>query len=271
MQIYLILLLAGLLGGFLAGLLGIGGGLIYIFALTALFNFLEINPILFPELVVANSIFAVLFASGAASITLIKRKEFYFKEVALVTLGSVFASILTLKYVVQAAWYSIEVFNVVIIMLLLYMLFRVISRIRNPQTIQVSSEEKLKKIPFLFAGGSGGLIAALSGLGGGVVMVPILNVYLRLEIKKAKSISLGVILITSFCMTIYNAFQSIQLENVTNVGLLIPKYTFIIVFGVLLASPFGVKVGGRWSNRKVSIIYSVFLVLFLLNKIIALL
>jgi len=264
--IYLILFIAGLLGGFLAGLLGIGGGLIYIFALTSLFTFLGIDPELFPELTVANSIFAVFFASGAATITLIRRKEFYLKEVLFVTLGSVLASILGLKYLVLSSWYSVEVFNVVIIILLLYMLYRVISKILQESKEPVSKDVKSMKLPFLIAGASGGLIASLSGLGGGVVIVPILHTYLKLDMKKTRSISLGVILITSFFMTIYNSLQTVQLE-VGHVGLLIPSYTLFIVLGVLIASPFGVKIGSRWSSKKIAIIYSVFLILFLLKKI----
>ena len=267
MTIYLILFCAGLLGGFLAGLLGIGGGLIYIFALTSLFTYLDISPLLFPELTVANSIFAVFFASGAATITLIRNKEFYLKEVLFVTVGSILASILALKYLVLTSWYSVELFNVIIIFLLLYMLYRVFSQILG-QTKKGGGETimEYKKGSLLFAGVSGGLIAALSGLGGGVVIVPILHTYLKLDMKKTRSISLGVILITSFFMTAYNSLQTISLE-VAHVGLLIPSYTIFIVLGVLLASPFGVKVGSSWSSKKISIIYSVFLTLFLLKKI----
>jgi uncharacterized membrane protein YfcA len=147
------------------------------------------------------------------------------------------------------------------------MLYRVLSQILH--TKENSFQEKSKKTisSFLFAGSSGGLIAALSGLGGGVVIVPILHTYLKLDMNKTRSISLGVILITSFFMTIYNSFQPIELDHINHVGLLIPNYTFIIVIGVLIASPFGVKIGSQWSSKKIALIYSVFLILFLLKKI----
>ena len=83
-MIYALLLLTGLLGGFLAGLVGIGGGLIYIFALVPLLAELAVPLRLVPSLTVANSILAVFFASTAASITLIKSKDFYFKDVTYV-------------------------------------------------------------------------------------------------------------------------------------------------------------------------------------------
>ena len=266
-MLYLILIISGLLGGFLAGLLGIGGGLIYVFALTSLFGFLGISPELFPELVVANSILSVFFASGAATITLIRNKEFYLREVLFVTIGSVITSIIGLKFIVHTSWYSVEVFNVVIVLILLYMLYRVVFRIIKETENGSFNETSSRKAPFIVAGSSGGLIAALSGLGGGVVIVPILHTYLRLDMKKTRSISLGVILITSFFMTAYNGFKSIDLGEIHHVGLLMPEYTFIIVIGVLVASPIGVKIGSKWSSRRISIIYSVFLVLFLLKKI----
>ena len=67
--------------------------------------------------------------------------------------------------------------------------------------------EEIKKPFFLLAGVGGGMIASLSGLGGGVLMMPIFTSFLKIDIKKAKAVSLGVITLTALIVTIFNLFE----------------------------------------------------------------
>ena len=52
-----------------------------------------------------------------------------------------------------------------------------------------------------------GSVAILSGLGGGTIMIPILNSGFKMDLLKAKSISLGAILLSSLAATIFNWFE----------------------------------------------------------------
>jgi uncharacterized membrane protein YfcA len=61
-------------------------------------------------------------------------------------------------------------------------------------------------------GGFAGVLSALSGLGGGVIIISILNLRYNVNMIKAKSISLGVIFITSLVMSISNMLEEPKLN-----------------------------------------------------------
>ncbi len=54
----------------------------------------------------------------------------------------------------------------------------------------------------LTIGAAGGLIGGLLGVGGGIIMVPLLMIFMRLDIHDAKAISLAVICVVSLSGTI---------------------------------------------------------------------
>lgn len=88
--LYTELILAGLGGGFLAGFLGIGGGIIYILVLPTVLLHVGVPESELAQYVIANSIFGTTVAAFAGSISLLRTKDFYWKEVTLVGMSAVF-------------------------------------------------------------------------------------------------------------------------------------------------------------------------------------
>lgn len=267
MTLYFLLFLAGIIGGFLAGLIGIGGGVIYIFILELAFIQMGIMEVELAQFTIANSIFAVFFASSSANITFIKLKQFYWRQILLVAIGSIITSLLMLEFVVNTSWFSKDKFNVIIILLLLYMLVKTFFEVN--QHTQRKELEEVKKPHFILSGIAGGMIASLSGLGGGVVMMPLFTSFLKLDIKKAKGISLGVISITALMMTLFNFFESHQSHvNTYSQGFIIFPVSLLVALGVIISAPLGVKFSQKWSSKTISWIYMFFLSLFIIKKII---
>ncbi|MCP4522578.1 MAG: sulfite exporter TauE/SafE family protein [Cytophagales bacterium] len=265
-ELYFLLFLAGLLGGFLAGLIGIGGGVIYIFILEMAFVELGIKEAELAQFTIANSIFAVFFASFSANITLIRLKQFYWRQILLVAVGSILSSLLMLHFVVNTSWFSRDKFNVVVIFLLVYMLVKTFIQ-TNKQQDNVELND-VKKPWYSLGGIAGGTIASLSGLGGGVVMVPIFHSFLRLDIKQAKAISLGVISVTALMMTISNFMEQPNSEiSVASQGLIVYPVSLLVSVGVIISAPFGVKFAQKWSSKTISFIYLFFLSAFIIKKV----
>jgi len=261
----LLLLISGFLGGVLAGLLGIGGGIIFLLILSFILPVLGIADEEFVQYQLANSMVGVFFATLSSSISLIKIKQFYFKQVGLVAIGSVLASYITFQFVVNTSWFTREKFSVVILVILGYMLFRVIKSVAKPNKIVVL--EKVSFVKFFLTGLGGGSIAALSGLGGGVIMVPMFYGWFKLDYKVAKSISLGVIAITALMLTIRNLFVETQNLEVFHVGYVIPKVAGLLSLGVIRGGYLGVILGQKLSSKTTSVIYAVFLLLFITKKV----
>lgn len=262
------LVFTGIFGGILAGLTGIGGGIIYILALQFFLEKIGIPSSEIVQFTIANSILAVFFATLSANIKLFKLKEIYTKQILIVSSASILSSLLMLRYFVNTSLYSKSTFDIIITLLLIYLLFKVIKKAvsisQNTELINASNHH------FLLGGIGGGIIASLSGLGGGVIMVPVFNTLIGLNSKTSRSISLGVITLTTMVMSINNLSQSPTslLSSTTHYGYIIPSITLPVVTGVLLGGYIGVSLSKKLSGKSISTIYSVFLALFIIKKII---
>jgi uncharacterized membrane protein YfcA len=263
------LFISGLLGGFIAGLVGIGGGVIYIFFIPFALHYLGVPLAEIPQYTIANSFFAILFASMSANYVLYKKNLFFIKEVLTVGLFAIVSSIITLKFIVNTAWYSIEIFNAVVIVLLIYMLF---STLVSAKKAFISDLGALQTWALGLVGAAGGFIAALSGLGGGIVIIPMLNSLMKVDIKEASSISSGVIMLSAMFITLANLMEEpLYPFRFYNSGYIIFPISLAISLGVIIASPFGVKVSRKLSSTSISYIYASILGIVIIKKLIELL
>lgn len=262
---YFFLTIAGIGGGFLAGLLGIGGGIIYILILPLALSHAGAPSSELVQYIIANSIFGTLFASLSGNIAQIRDKRFYKKEVIVVGLAGAITSIFILYFIVYTSWYSREIFNIVVIAFLSLIIINVL-RNANPKN------KFIREVPFNkgklgIAGFAGGAMSALSGLGGGTVIIPMLNSGLKMNIKKAKSISLGMIFISSLFMTLFNLFETPVLPfEFFRLGYIVFPVVLPLTLGIVLGSPFGVKTGRKIPSYIISIIFSIFVFIVIIDK-----
>ncbi len=270
MEFYLLLFFAGVVGGFISGMLGVGGGLIYILILPTAFLYLGIPEQEVAQYTIANSLLGTFFAASFGTFNHFRNKEFYPKAIGVISFSGILIGILTIFFVVNTSFYSKEVFNIVVIFLLSLMLF---STMRNAkkQNLFVERVKKVKRF-FSFTGGTAGMVAALTGLGGGIIIIPFLSEGLKMEVKKAKTISLGVISITSLSMVIYNLFQQPMLPiDIAHTGYILFQVTIPLILGTLLSATMGVKLSRRISATTISYLFSIFVVIVILKKVIELL
>jgi uncharacterized membrane protein YfcA len=266
MDFYLLLFLAGLIGGLVSGLLGVGGGIIYIVILPIALNYIGIPNQEIAQFTIANSLLGTFFAAGFATFNHIKHKEFYPKPILIISVGAVVTAILSLYFIVNTPFYSKEVFNIVVIFLLLTML---ISTIWNAKK-QLKFIEKEKKVRRFFAatGVTAGFTASLTGLGGGIIIIPFLNQGLKMGVKKAKSISLGVITITSLAMVIFNLLETPMMPiNVNHSGYILFQVTLPLIIGTLITANIGVKLSRKLKASTVSYLFSFFILLVIIKKL----
>ncbi len=259
--LYIELVIAGLGGGFLAGFLGIGGGIIYILVLPAVLLSVGVAEAELAQHVIANSIFGTTVAALAGSISLLHAKDFYWKEVVLVGLSAVFTALLLLFTFVNTLLYSKQLFTIVTIFFLVAILLGALSpkygNLLFPRPVANAQRW------YLITGASSGAMSALSGSGGGTITVPMLTSGLHLDIKWAKSISLGVIFIASLGITIFNFVDH------PHAALLPGQFGYIVLpisgtlsLGVLLGSPLGVWMARRTSSNVISWCFIGFVLLY---------
>ncbi len=108
-------------------------------------------------------------------------------------------------------------------------------------------------IPAILTGLAAGLLGALCGVGGGILMVPAFVGLLKLEHKQAVATSMAVIIVTAIAATLNNARtnQLIKWEVVATVGL-----------ASAVAAWFGSDLMRNLSNQTLTRIFGCLLVVF---------
>jgi uncharacterized membrane protein YfcA len=119
------------------------------------------------------------------------------------------------------------------------------------QTIPASVMKLI--IPAILTGLAAGLLGALCGVGGGILMVPAFVGLLKLEHKQAVATSMAVIIVTAIAATLNNARtnQLIKWEVVATVGL-----------ASAVAAWFGSDLMRNLSNQTLTRIFGCLLVVF---------
>jgi uncharacterized membrane protein YfcA len=236
---------SGLGGGIIAGTLGVGGGIIYVAIFT---SFLRHNlnaeywgdPLV--KYTIANAAFSLSFAGLTASISHIIRKTFHWGPV-LITGASGIIGAIGVTLTLSSVTYNPKLFAVIFSALLVPMIVRMLFT----KTHDTGLAERSHLDYLIPIGMAAGVVMGLSGLGGGIVLVPMLSSVCRLPIKKAISVSLGALTIAGAGLTVFNVLTS-PLPDVhygPTLGPVILPMALPVVAGVLIGAPIGVDISKR--------------------------
>lgn len=260
---YFFLFLTGLVGGVFAGMLGIGGGIIYVAILPYAFRKMGLENDLMVAAVVANSILATFFAATFALIRQRAQKNLHLKQSLFLGIPGGLMVIAAFKLLVENGGFSFLYFNLLIIAVLLFMLLRHFLKSKATKT----EERPLGAAQNVLIGSSGGLLSALSGLGGGAIVVPLLLTISRMDIKKATSVSMGFIFVTSLFMSLYNFFfSSLGIPGSVN-GVIVLPVIMPLIAGVVIGAPIGVKINATISSRLLTILFIIFIIAVMFTRI----
>jgi uncharacterized membrane protein YfcA len=113
-----------------------------------------------------------------------------------------------------------------------------------------------------------GVVTALSGLGGGVLMTPIISEVLKQPIKKASSISNGVIPMLAFAVGIYNLNNShVQAIHPLQQGAIVFPLVVPMIIASFVFAPLGVRYSHRANQSLTKSIFTVLVTLILIKLI----
>jgi uncharacterized protein len=186
---WLILVAGGLISGVIAGLLGIGGGIVTIPLLVTL-GYTPVQAI-------ATSSLAIVITSISGSLQNWWMGYFDFKRVIYLGIPAFLTTGIGVYFANKIPSYIILFSFGIILLVNIYLI-----ELRK----QLASEEKENEstapvfnplLTKIGTGGAAGILAGLFGLGGGTIMVPLQILLLKEEIKVAIQTSLGVIVITA--------------------------------------------------------------------------
>lgn len=196
-----LLLTAGLAAGFVAGLIGLGGGIIFTPVLLLYYTQIGIDPVLAPKLTIGSSLLCTLIAALASTRYQVRAGAVQNRVALWVGLSSAVAVFLTTLLVTTRPWYDATVFQIVFGTLLLIVVARMVIQSKSSASSDASPRSTSSaswSIPGLFGTGStAGAVSSAAGVGGGVVLVPAYNRLLKLPIHQSVGTSSATIVLIS--------------------------------------------------------------------------
>jgi uncharacterized protein len=245
----LLLALGGLAGGFLVGLVGVGGGIVYAPVLLIFYTRAGVvDPVLTP-LVLGTSLFCVGFAAASGALAQY-RAGMVNVRMALIT-GGAAALVVTAtgQFVTTQPWYDRQTFGIVFGLMLLGIALQMWFEHRAEAQAQPA---RAGSGPLVFAGIGAGLLSASAGVGGGVVLVPIYRNLFTLPTKSAVGTSAAaIVLISLMGAATYTVLGLGAPVPPGAVGFVDPLRGAILALPAMLTARLGVRAGHRLPSRVV--------------------
>ncbi len=260
LSVVILFAVVGCLTGFLAGLLGIGGGLIIVPVLVYLLPSLEFSTELVMPVAIATSLSSIIFTTAVGSFSHHKNNNIPWdiarQLMLMIAIGALCGAYLADSISTQRLKY---IFAVAVTLLASYMLFSV--RIAN-----------VKPLPgqwtIRFIGVGTGLLSSLMGIAGGAILVPILTYY-SMSVRKA----IGTATVCGFVVACFGSlgFVVTGLDQTElppgSIGYIyLPALCGVVVTSSLFV-PLGVKFASKLPVNTLKKVFAVFLIMVAIKMV----
>lgn len=258
-----ILLTAGLVGGFLAGLLGIGGGIIFAPTLMFYFAGAGVDDAVFAPLVIGSSLFCTMLASAASAVRHHQAGNVRVGVALGVGAAAAVAVFLMTQFVTTQAWYDRTALQLVLGTLLLFLAVRMLRP--KKQTADADPNAPPPKGATVGIGLGTGALSAATGIGGGVILVPGFHHLAHLPLRAAVGTSSAAIVLISLAGVLTNIAlgwdaptpaTALGYVDIGKAALLAVPAVFMAVAGAHAASRFDTRVL-RWVFATLVIVVSI--------------
>jgi len=191
----LILFCIGIAAGILSGLFGVGGGIVIVPSLLAVYAFNHFDSPYIVHIAIATSLFTIIFTSISSAHKHFGHGNVEWKAALYIGLSSAVTVFLFSKIAILLPGEVLKhTFSVVLIIVALKMLFDKKGKLNEREK---SQPENFSPWISLGIGTLSGAIAAFSGLGGGVFVIPLMHYLMKVPFKRAIGTSSAAILITA--------------------------------------------------------------------------
>jgi uncharacterized membrane protein YfcA len=241
-----IYILIGFLGGITAGMLGLGGGIIFVPGLMIIHKYYGLFSGYELQVAVYTSLISIIFAGSTSSILHYKNRLIDMSVVKKYSIYVILGSFVGICILEHVSSELLELVYSVILIILALLLISDAKIIRN----NINYLNKAGNLYF-FANGS---ISSLMGIGGGTLSVPYLS-FLIADIKRsiASASAIGLIIAVSSLLYMFVLNPSIYSEKINHIGL------FILIPSGILGSYTGVYLLRILNPEKVKNIFSTLL------------
>ena len=259
----LMLMLCGSISGFLAGLLGIGGGMILVPFMILVFNHLGFNQEVIVHMAIATGMATILFTTSSAIWAHHKHGSIDWKLVASLSPGMIFGGLIggsELFEALKTSWLSLF-FAVFIVYTSIQMLLN-----KKPK----AGRDLPGSIGLFSFGAFAGALASLVGAGGAFITVPFM-LWCNVKPHTAMATSSGLGLPIALAATlgyVYGSWGNPNLPEGSIGFIYLPAVACIVIVSIFTA-PFGAKMARKLDVAQLKRVFGIvlfFLAAFMFNE-----
>ncbi|MEX6260566.1 sulfite exporter TauE/SafE family protein [Staphylococcus haemolyticus] len=244
----IVMLVIGILGGFISGLVGIGGAIVIypaLLLLPPLFGLPTYSAYIASGLTSSQ----VFFSTLSGSLKAYKNKNFSRTLILNMGSGMVIGSILG---ALLATVFNSQFVNVIYIIIALLALILMFIKV-TPSTSHI----KFNRVLLITIGGIIGLVSGIVGAGGAFIIIPVLLVIFKLPMNMVVTNSIVIAFISSI-----GAFIIKLLQGYIPINSAIP-----LILGSILFTPLGMKIGQKIPDSIQKGIVSILIVIAIIKLI----
>jgi len=254
----LILFAVGAVAGTLAGMFGVGGGIIIVPCLIWVYSFLNINSPYIVHIAIATSLFTIIFTSISSTYKHSSNGNVITMAAVIIGLTSSVTVYIFSKIAVMLPGDTLaKVFSVIILATGVKLLFDK----KKAEDISPDHGKNFNKLYCGIIGFITGTIAAFSGLGGGIFAIPLMHYLLKLNFKKAVGTSTLAVMITAIAGVIsyiLNKPAEMNFGHYT-LGMVDVLFAIPIVAGSIPFAQFGVWIHNKTHHFILAKLFGLFI------------
>jgi uncharacterized membrane protein YfcA len=257
---FLLFIGVGCLVGFLAGMFGIGGGLLIVPLLVFSYSYSGISPSIQTHLAIGTSLFIIIFTSLMSAFQHTKQHNIYWPAVFAIGLSSALTAFGTARLAVDLSGRYLRV---------VFALVVIISGIRMLIESEAESQKKLKLLSkpstlgFIGIGLASGIVSALAGVGGGVITIPMMYYFQKMPLKLTLGTSSATVAITAFFSVTGYILSGIGHADLPewSLGFVDLQRGIALIIGTLLLARVGAYVSFRTPPYRLRILFALFIII----------
>jgi uncharacterized membrane protein YfcA len=206
-EVFLILFGVGVAAGILSGLFGVGGGIVIVPSLLAVYSLIGFNAPYVVHVAIATSLFTIIFTSTSSAYKHSRHGNVFWLAAFLIGISSA-AAVFVFSKIAFALPGDVlkKIFGVVLILVSIKMLTE--KKSASDKDNDGFDPGKIKKVYCMLIGALAGTIAAFTGLGGGIFKIPLLHYAAKFPIRKAIGTSSAALFITSLAGALSYIFNA---------------------------------------------------------------
>lgn len=234
-------LVVGVLGGFIGGMLGVGGGILFVPCLHIGFQSMGVAPEISFQMSVATSLAIILVTSLSSALGHTVHGNLDPKAVLLMAMAAIPTSLAGAGIGSVLGGAKMErVFGFALLLVSIQFL-----RPITPK--HAKTDHEITPTSLVMVGGVSGFVSSILGVGGGILTVPLLHLLLNLPMNLAVGNSSGLIIFSALFGSIGWAISGWREEDLPpySIGYVNLAAWVLIAFGALLSAQAGAWVTSR--------------------------